>query len=172
MERFDEIFTKVSKAITLYIVGALLLASVLYVSANVVGRYLFDSPALGMRSYVGIMLLPITYLALAYGWYKRGYITVDILQNRLKGKVLWGFQFAFLLVTLIFFAGLIGYGAAMETIMSYTMKLQAGRPTYYTPEWPWRAVMALGLFLMMIRNILDLIKMLRTGEVIPLDRQG
>ena len=170
MERFDKNFTTVSRVITLYIVGALLLISVIYVSANVVGRYLFNSPVLGMRSYVGIMLVPITYLALAYGWYKRGFITVDILQKKLKGKVLWGFQFAFLLVTLILFAGLIWYGAVTETIISYTLKLQAGRPTYYSPEWPWRTAMTLGLFLMMIRNILDLVRMVRTGEVIPQDR--
>lgn len=170
MERFDRFYTKLCEVIAFYIVGALIGISMFYVTANVVGRYLFHSPTPGMTDYVGIMLVPITCLSLGYGWYKGAYVTVDILQNKLQGKVLWGFQFAFLLLCLIFLSGMIWYGAVVEVISSYTQGLLAGSPGYFSPQWPWRVTMALGFFLLVIRNILDLIRMVMTGEVIPMHR--
>lgn len=171
MERFDEGFTKVTKFINLYFIGAILFAAIIYVSANVFARYVLGiGGVLGMRDYVGIMLIPIAYLSAAYGWYKRGFITVDIVQSRLKGKALWGCQFVILLVVFIF-ASMLCYGAVAETIMSYSMGLMAGRATYYSPEWPWRLAMVLGLAMLALRQVLDMATMVRTGQVIPRDRE-
>lgn len=167
MEWFDRIFTKVSETIALYVVGALMIASMLYVTANVVGRYLFRASLLGMSEIVGVMLVPITYLGLSFAYYKGAYITVDILQNKLSGKAIWGFQFALLLVTLVLFSGLLWVASVSETLIAYERALTVGQLGYLTPLWIWKALMAAGLFLLIIRNVLDLIRMIRTRELLP-----
>jgi len=172
MKRFDQAFTKVSDRLALYASGLILLVMMLYVSANVFSRYVLRMGGVdGCYMYVGKLMIPLIYLALSYGWYKKSYIVVDLLQAKLKGKVLWGFQFAFLLITLVLFSGLLAEGSLMEMISSFMsgkMAGEIGQP--HTPEWPWIATVVLGFLLMAIRNLLDLITMVKTGKVISEDR--
>jgi len=168
MERFEQIFTRICDFLALYICGFLLLAMVTYVSGNVFFRYALGLGGLdGTYTYVGKMLIPLAYLGLAYAWYKKAYIVVDVLTTKLSGKVLWGVQFAFLLITLVLFTAILARGTLMETISSYVLHKTAGEPPIFTPEWPWKASIFVGFFLLAIRNILDLITMVKTGKVIP-----
>jgi len=170
MERFDQIFTKISDRLAFWLCGGLALAMMLYTCANVFSRYALGiGGVLGTYEYVGAMLVPLIYLGLSYAWYKRGYIVLDILLARLKGRVLWGFEFVFLLLTLGFFVAIF-YGAFKGTIYTYSVATDIGEIGLRTPKWPWQATIILGTFLMSIRNILDLIRMVRTGEVISADR--
>ena len=172
MERFDQIFTKVCDWLAFYVCGAIALIMVLYVSVHVFSRYVLRiGGVIGTYAYVGALLVPLIYLSLSYAWYKRGYVVVDIVQVRLKGKVLWGFQFAFLLVTLLLFVLLIFYGAFLETIDSYIIREIIGETgSVTTSGWLWKATIVIGVLLMAIRNILDMVRMVRTGEVISVDR--
>jgi len=169
MERFNRIFTKACDRLTLYLCGGIVLIMMLYVVANVFSRYALGLGGVtGCYSFVAALMVPLIYLALSYAWYTRGYIVVDVVQVRLKGKVLWGFQFAFLLVTLLGFALVIFYGTILETIEAYISHGTVGEPGYLIPQWPWKATIIIGVFLMAIRNILDIIRMVRTGEVVPM----
>ena len=144
----------------------------LYVTANVIGRYVFRTPVTGMILIVGLMLVPITFLTLAIAWYKRGsFITINIIQNRLKGKVLWGVQFAIFLLALVVFGGLLLYGSAVGVIESYIRGEIVGEGLIRTLAWPWRATVLIGMVLFVIRVFLDLVTMIRTRKIIPFDRK-
>jgi len=170
MDRFDQIFTKASDRLAFWTCGVIVLIMVLYVGANVFSRYVLRiGGVIGCYSFVGALFVPFIYLGLSCAWYKGGYIVLDIVQARLKGRVLWGFQFAFLLLTLVFFAVLC-YGAYLSTVEVYLARAVVGVPTMLTPRWPWHATIIIGTFLVAIRNILDLVRMVRMGEVIPTDR--
>ena len=171
MERFDQIFTNICDSLAFYVCGTIAFIMMFYVSVHVFSRYVLRiGGVIGTYAYVGALLVPLIYLSLSYAWYKRGYIVVDILQVRLKGRALWGFQFAFLLLTLVLFSLLIFYGAVMDTIDSYIAGGLIGEIGYKAPEWPWKATIVIGTLLMAIRNILDMVRMVRTGEVISADR--
>ena len=171
MERFDQIFTKVCDHIALYLGGIIALSMMFYVSANVFSRYVLRiGGVMGTYTYVGALLVPLVYLGLSYAWYKRGYVVIDMVQGRLKGRVLWGFQFAFLLLTVGIFVLAIFYGALTDTIDSYIIGGVVGEAGHRTPAWPWKITIVVGMLLMAIRNILDMIRMVRTGEVISADR--
>jgi len=168
MERFDQIFTKVCDRLAFWLCGAIALSMMLYVCANVFSRYVLRiGGVLGCYEYVGAMLVPLIYLSLSYAWYKKGYIVLDIIQIRLKGGVLWGCQFAFLLLTLAFFIAIF-YGAFRGTIYSYLAAVDIGEIGLKSPKWVWQMTIPAGTFLMAIRNILDLLRMVKTGEVVPM----
>jgi len=170
MERFDRIFTKVCDRLTYYVCGGIVISMMLYVGVHVFSRYVLRIGGVeGTYTYVGTLLVPFVYLGLSYGWYKRGYIALDIVQGRLKGRVLWGFQFAFLLLTLVLFV-IFCYGAFTGTIYSYTLRANVGEFGFKTPKWLWAATVLIGTLLVAIRNILDMTRMVRTGKVIPADR--
>jgi len=167
MERFDEIFTKVSDRLAYYVCGSMVLIMMVYICVHVFARYVLRTGGVpGTYAYGGALLVPISYLALSYGWYKRGYVVVDILTLRMKGRVLWGLQFAILLVTLLCFTVWLVYGGIMASVTSYTLQTLLGEPGSRTLVWPWQATIVIGTVLMATRNILDMIKMVRTGEVI------
>jgi len=171
MERFDQIFTKVSDRLALYSSGIILLAIIFYVSANVFSRYVLrQGGIIGCYTYVGIMLLPLLGFGLSYAWSKRAYVVIELLEMRLKGKVNWGFQFTFLLITLVLFSGMLFVGTFTDCIVAYTTERVAGEPGHFSPLWPWKATLVIGFFLMAVRNLLDLITMVRTGKVISKDR--
>ena len=167
MDRFDEIFTEVSYRIGFYVSGTIIIITMVYICIHVFARYVLGMGGVpGTYSYGGTLLVPFIYLALSYGWYRRGYVVVDVITQRLKGRILWISQFTILLVTMVLFTGWLVYGGILTTISSYEIGGLAGETGCYTPEWPWKATIIIGALLMVIRNILDLIRMVRTGEVI------
>ena len=171
MERFDQIFTRVCDRLAIWVCGSIALIMMLYVGVHVFSRYVLRIGGVeGTYDFVAVLLVPLVYLGLSYGWYKRAYVAVDMVPVRLKGRVLWGFQFAFLLVTLVLVVLPICYGAIMKTIDSYTLRALVGEPGFQLIEWPWVATIIIGTLLMAMRNILDLVRMVRTGEVISADR--
>lgn len=168
MERFDRIFAKVCDHLAFWVCGSMVIIMILYVGANVFARYaLGEGGVVGTYAYVGALLVPFTYFSLSWAWYKKGYIVLDIVQRRLKGRVHWGFQFAFLLITTVLFI-VFCYGGLLGAIESYALKANVGEIGLKTPQWIWQATIVIGTFLVVIRNILDLVRMVRTGEIVPL----
>lgn len=169
MERFDRIFSKVCESISVYLCGGLVLIMMLYVGANVFSRYVLRlGGVIGCYKFTGAMIVPLIYLSLSYAWYKGSYVVVNVIQDKLRGRLLWGFQFAILLVTMIGFALVIFYGATLETIQVYVTRGTVGEPGYLIPKWPWEATIVIGTLLLAVRNTLDLIRMVKTGEVVTM----
>jgi len=172
IDRWDRAYAKFSESIGWWVPGILLMVAMLWVSGNVLGRYIFRSPLRGMREYVGVMLLVMTFLFMSHGWYGRAYITIDVVQSRFnpKGKVHWWFQFVFLLLAL-FFAGIVGWSQVNQLIYTINTHQLAGQPGLYMPFWPWIAVIPISFLLLFIRLVFDVIHTVRTGEpALPRDR--
>jgi len=171
IERLDRLFTKLTEYSALFISGGFLFASVLYVSAHVFARYI-RNPIPGTANYVAVFMIPICYFGLAYVWFKKGYVVVDILQSRLKGKTLWGFQFTFAMLTFVCFLALFWYGGVQESLRVIANHQRiAEQTTVHSPVWPWLIMLTTGAFMMVVRAALDLVRMIRTRQVIPDERE-
>jgi len=171
MERFDRAFSKACERLAVYVGGTLLSVMVIWVAGNVFARYVLGIGGLtGTYEYVGVMTVPLVCLSLSFGWYKGSYLVVNILQMKLKGNIIWGFQFTFLLITVLCFAGVLFVGTFVEVFTAIDFGQRVGTTTMWSPQWPWKATIALGFFLLAIRNILDMITMVRTREVVSKNR--
>lgn len=171
MERFTQVFAKVSERLGTYLCGAIAFIMMFYVAANVFSRYVLGrGGVVGAYSFVGALLVPLVYLGLSYAWDKKAYIVLDIVQTRVKGRVLWGFEFFYLILTLIFF-GAFFYGGVMGALHSYHAATSIGESGFLTtPKWPWEATIVLGTFLAAVRIILTMLKMVITGKVVSADK--
>ena len=168
MERFDQIYAKISHHIAIYFSGGIIVFMILYVTGHVFSRYaLRMGGLLGTYSYVGMLLVPVTYFSLSHGWYKHSYICIDILLKRLKGKALWWVEFFHLTMAIIFLTGVFLVGGILETKWALEVGWRAGEAGYFMIGWPWKATMAVGALLLLIRQVLDMIRMIKTGEAIP-----
>jgi len=167
IERFDKAFSKVMERVALYWSGGIIWIMMIWVFSHVFARYVLRiGGILGTYAYVGALLVPCIYMALAYGWYKGSYVSIDILQSRIHGRTKWWFQLIFQIMMLIFFAGSLFVGAILETKFAIEITWLVGEPGYYMIGWPWRATMIVGTSLLIIRILLDIIHMIRTGEII------
>ena len=171
MDKFESVWHKMEKWVCQYPISLTILLMMVYVTANVIGRYGFRFPIRGMSEYVGIMLVPVTFLYFSYAWYRKGtFVTVNILPMKLRGKALWINQFIIYLAALVVFAGVLLYGTTVDLIGAIADVERAGNLGYYTPMWPWKLTMVIGCFMLTVRILLDLLYMIRTGKTIPLNR--
>jgi TRAP-type C4-dicarboxylate transport system permease small subunit len=155
----------------------MLFSMMLYVSGNVFARYVlrnfFDIGGIpGMFEYVGVMVVPLICLSLSYGWHHGNYIVINILQKKLKGKLHWGFQFSFSVATLFLFSAVLCWGSFENIFVSLDFQEVVGTPNTSSPKWPWNVAFFVGFLFLVIRNILDIIAMIRTREVLPRDRNN
>ncbi len=171
LDRFDLAYAKFCERVVTYAVGGLMLLAVLAVTTNVLGRYLFRQPIMGLYHYIGFMLVPMTFWSFAFGWYKRGtFVTVNILPTRLKGKAQWVNQFLIFLLVAILFGGAMLWGSAAATWIAYTTDQVTGSIGFLSPTWPWKLTMVIGMVMFDIRISLDIIQMVRKREIIPFFR--
>ncbi len=173
LDRFDLAYQRFCGRLVTFGIGLLLLAMVLGVSVNVFARYVFRQPILGLYTYIGLMLVPATFFGLAFGWYNRGtFVTVNVIQNRLRGKALWIGQFLVFLVAAVAWATTTLYGVTTATWMSFTTRQYVGETGYLSPAWPWKFMMVVGMLMVEARIILDLVQMVRKRAIIPFNRKS
>jgi TRAP-type C4-dicarboxylate transport system permease small subunit len=171
MDKFDRVFTKIADRIALYWSGTLIWVMMFYVVGHVFARYVLGTGGLvGTYAYVGALLPPTIYMAMAFGFYKGAYVSIDILSKKLTGKALWWLQLFYLLLLFIFFACFLTLGTVLDTITAIQRTWMVGEPGYYIVGWPWKVTMIIGMVMLSIRLLLDLIRTIRTGEVIPKNR--
>jgi len=166
LRRANRWYSNLENGIVFYLVGILIFCSMLYVIANVVGRYGFQQAMPGMREIVGLMLVPITYLCAAYSWRHRGtFIAAEFLLIKMKGKVRLWTEITIQLLTLIFFCFILTYSAVLGALQAYDTGEAAGTFGMYVVVWPFRICVIIGLIMMGVRVILQVMKLLQ-GEMI------
>ncbi len=166
--RLEGAFSKAMEAVSVYGCGFGLVAMMLYVTTNVFCRYVLHFVVVGMTEFVAATLAPVTFLAFAHGWTRRGsFVKVAILENKLGEKGKWLSQLILFSITLIVYAIII-YGSIRGFMSSYSRSEFVGGIGYFLPAWPWRASIAVGIILFEIRVILDIIMLLKTRR--PLAR--
>ena len=166
MDKIVKVHSMLTKWLALYVCGALVLIATGYVATHVVGRYVFNHPIEGTYEWVGISLVPITYLALAYGWSKKGtFVAARFLLVRMKGKIRQATEIFIQLCTLLIFAGLLGYGSLVGftgTFWAYEHKEVYGTfGGFVIITWPFKVAVVFGFLLMAISIILNIIMLCR-----------
>ncbi len=165
--RFRQWFYKLENNLALFGSGALVIFSMLYVTFNVIARYLFSKPLAGMVELVGLMLVPLAFLNAPRTWRTPGgIIRIMFFMDKFPPKVVKVLDIIMYFWTLIVFAGILGWILGVGALEAYIGKDQYGSYGSAVYTWPFKALMSLSLFLMGIRMIIDLTQYFRGRPMI------
>lgn len=133
-----------------------LFAQMCLITADVVGRYLFDSPITGVYEITEFMILIIIFSFLAATQAAKRHVHVDLLVNRLPA----GLRRVFALVnhTICFLL------MALMTWMAFQRALDLYRageasPNLTVPEYPFVLFLMLGAAVMCIEYLRDILRL-------------
>jgi TRAP-type C4-dicarboxylate transport system permease small subunit len=140
----DKIFTVPFK-ITKTLGSALIMVTVLLMTINVVGRYIFKRPVEGSDELIGFLILCTAAFAFSYTQREKQHLRVDVLIDRLRGKARDLFDL---------FALILGLGVSIiiawqmfEAARKYILNLQGGPPVSWIlgiPYFPFLLILGLG----------------------------
>lgn len=153
--------------------GVVILLLVLMAVANVLGRKILNMPVYGYVDWTEQFLAIFAFLGLAYCQREGGHIRMDILVMRLRGRVLWAFEWLSALFMFLVTLGLI-HGSWHHFLRSFDW----GSPFWSTdssidiglPTWPAKLLVPLALTLLAVRLAIQLWgygRALRTGASSP-----
>jgi len=138
--------------------GALsLFVMMLLTAADVVGRYLFNAPILGVFELTEYMVLILIFSFLGYTQSKHAHISVDILVNRMSKRAqayidLFNHILCLGLMVLITWMGI---KKALEL-----MEVGGISPNLAIPDYPFVFFLVLGCAVMCIEYVRDLIRLI------------
>ncbi|MEO1192318.1 MAG: TRAP transporter small permease [Pseudomonadota bacterium] len=147
--------------LALILSGTALLIMGAIVTASVIGRQVANAPIPDDLIMVGLLMVCVIALPLAYIESQRGHIAVTVTTNWLPPRALALLQAFGSLIMLIFF-GAIGYMVAQR------LPREIAQGTYYdgTLEiltWPMKVVFAVGIILFAIRLLVSIGQHLHTA---------
>ncbi len=153
--------------------GVVIFLLVFMAVVNVLGRKLLNAPVYGYVDWTEQLMAIFAFLGLAYCQREGGHIRMDILVMRLKGRVLWAFEWLSTLFMLIVAIGLV-YGSWHHFLRSFDW----GSPLWSTdssidiglPTWPAKLLVPVALALLALRLALQLwaySRALKTGDSKP-----
>ena len=136
------------------IAGLSLLAMMFLGAADVIGRYIFNSPINGAMETSQLLMGGTVFLAWAYTLSKREHVTVDIIFILYPKRVQAALYFIMLIITLILF-GFICWQSTSMAISDW----QAGKLVriILIPIAPFKAMVSLGALLLCLECIIQII---------------
>lgn len=153
--------------------GIVIFLLVFMAVANVLGRKLLNMPVFGYVDWTEQLMAIFAFLGLAYCQREGGHIRMDILVMRLRGRILWAFEWLSTLFMLLVTIGLV-YGSWHHFLRSFDWaaplfsrdsSIDIGLPT-----WPAKLLVPIALGLLALRLALQLwaySRALRNGETAP-----
>jgi TRAP-type C4-dicarboxylate transport system permease small subunit len=157
----DVVLRNINKFLA-WVAGIVLGIMTLLVFANVVGRFFFHQPLLGIVELVEMMMAVVGFFAIAYTGSKRGHVTVEVVTARLSKHVraiLGSIAFFISAATI----GFIVYQSIVGAIY-YIKHLNEASTVLSVPEAPFRLVMALAFLLLCLTLLVDISHPLPTEE--------
>ena len=142
-----------SKALV-YVGAFFLLIMMLLTTVDVMGRYLFNHPILGVFELTKFMMVFIVFWSLAYTELKKGHVRVDIFTSRLSQK--WQKYiniFNYLLSFIIW--GLIAWKSAERGFELIANKECSG--TLQIPIYPFLFVVLIGSVILCLEFLKDIL---------------
>ena len=160
---FSSISKKLGRlsALLAYVGAASLFAMTVLTTADVVGRYVFNSPINGTLEVTEFMVLILIFSFLAYTQSQNTHVTVDLLLERFPEKIKRYVKIFNHLVCLGLM-GLItwmGYQRAMELL-----KYGEASPNLGVPHYPFVFFLVLGCLVMCIEYLRNIIELLGSGK--------
>jgi C4-dicarboxylate transporter DctQ subunit len=158
LSRLDRAALKIEGALNL-IGGVTIIMLVLMAVWNVVGRKLFNAPVPGYVDWTTQFMILFAFFGLAYCQREGGHIRMDIVVMRLKGRLLWAFEFLSTFFMLIVVAALI-YGSWHHFLRSFDWNMalfsRDSSIDIGLPLWPAKLVVPLAFVLLWLRLVLQL----------------
>lgn len=144
----------------------ILFALMLYVTAEVVMRYLFDRPLPGHLEMTQLLIAPAALLALSWTQARRGHVGMDMLHDMLPPRGRAAADCFSLAIALATFAVLTWY-----SFESARLAWEVGdvTPTAALPTWWSKAAVPLGFGLLCIRLALQLAEAAAAAVARPAD---
>ncbi len=158
LSRFDRAALKIEGALNL-IGGITIIMLVLMAVWNVVGRKLFNAPVPGYVDWTEQFMILFAFFGLAFCQREGGHIRMDIVVMRLRGRLLWAFEWLSILFMLIVTTALI-YGSWHHFLRSFDWEMalfsRDSSIDIGLPLWPAKLVVPLAFCLLWLRLILQL----------------
>lgn len=147
--------------------GFLIFILMLYVTADVVGRYLANNPLPATFELGNMLLVPIAFWAFAYVQARKSHMRLEFLSQfgsaRMQAVLdLFAYVIGVFLFTLIVWKG---WGWAYE---SWQLKDYTGG-VFKVPYYPSKFALVVGAFFLWLQFIIDLIR--RIGDICSLKRR-
>lgn len=148
-----ELFLEKIEFVLLFIAGIFVMVSMFMVSIDVFLRAVFNSPLPGVYELVGFLFVAAVALGLPYAQAEKDNISINIVTKYFPEKVqklmaIVAYSLAIITVAVLFWENskraLISF-----QVKDYTMGL------VQVPFWPAKTLLALGLFVLLIRFIID-----------------
>jgi TRAP-type C4-dicarboxylate transport system permease small subunit len=133
-----------------------LFAQMCLVTADVVGRYLFDSPITGVYEITEFMILIIIFSFLASTQAAKRHVHVDLLVNRLPGRLQWIVALINHIVCLLLMA-LMTWMAFQRALDLY--RAGEASPNLGVPEYPFVLFLMLGAAVMCVEYLRDILRL-------------
>lgn len=128
-------------------------------TTDVVMRYVFQKPIVGVLELNEVILVFVVYSGLAYCQREKGHLFVDMLVNRFEARKQAIVRVVALAVSVVFFAFVApaalsaGYKAAIAGEFGYGL--------IRFPRWPGKIVIGLGVLALCVQLIVDLVEAIR-----------
>jgi len=126
-----------------------------FTACEIVGRYVFNQPIPGYVEDTELIMAAIVFLGIGYTQRVGAHIRMDLVINKLRGRLYHITESLSLLL------GLIGYGLILIFSFQFTVEAyEVGDVTeyLYTPTWPSKLCVPLGSFFLCTRFIIQIIK--------------
>jgi len=162
---FEKAVQKIESVLS-YIVVALIMAMMFLGTADVIGRYAFNSPIKGTLEISELLMAVAIFFAWGYVQSSNSNIRVDFIIKRYPYKVRQIVELLILLLTFLLFAFItrqsfkvamidLGYGRLIENV--------------YIPAYPFKLMLSLGAAMVCLETIIQIFyqlgNMTKKGEV-------
>lgn len=127
--------------IAAYCAGVILVALMLLTTADVGGRYFFNTPITGVFDVTHFAVLVMVFLGLGYCGFDNGHVAIDVLYDQLNPKVAGLLNRFVNLVGCIFFA-IIAWQAAVQSVD--VKEFKEASQLVLIPFYPFYYVLAFG----------------------------
>ncbi|MCK4829257.1 TRAP transporter small permease [bacterium] len=140
----------------LNIVGVVfILILMVFTASEIIARYLFTWPIPGYVEDVELIMAALVFLGIGYTQRIGAHIRMDMVISKLKGR------FYHIAEAISLLLGLFGFGIILIFSFKFTVDAyQVGDVTeyLYTPTWPSKLCVPLGIFFLCTRFMIQIIK--------------
>ena len=167
--RIDPWATKLEEFLT-FISTGVILAVMLFVCAEVMLRYVFNSPIPAHLEIAELFVPVIVFLAIAYTQSQNGHVGMTLVVDNLPPKTKRFFEISAFAVSMITY-GILTYFSAKHAYRGWLYDGVTMSPPYF-PTWPAAMVVPLGMFLCTVRLYLQMLRELFPHRFPPRPTEG
>ncbi|MBT3371067.1 MAG: TRAP transporter small permease [Rhodospirillaceae bacterium] len=160
-----ELFMRLIESILTYCSVLLILGVMVWVVAEVIGRYVFNSPLPGHLEGAELLLPMIVFFGVSYVQARDGHVGMTFVVDALPKKVRRVTDILSLIVSALTCAAL-AYFASKNAWLSWDYEDVTMSPPYW-PVWPSAAVIPLGYGMIAVRMLLQILQKLMPERFPP-----